>query len=165
VKQFSDYIHGHPAELREQKNPPWLPEKPLPPAVRVLTPPQWVAERTAEAEQLLWRKTCKECHSLVFAPGQTLPAVPLSAITPRWLPHALFDHEAHRLVQCTACHAAITSQATADVLIPGVETCRECHHTGAQGAESECFECHVYHDWRQRKDIRSRFTMSELVRG
>src|SRR5207245_9730293 len=38
--------------------------KPLPPGFHILTPEQWVTERTAVAEDLLWRKTCKQCHTL-----------------------------------------------------------------------------------------------------
>ncbi|MGC1200058.1 MAG: hypothetical protein WA879_00785, partial [Candidatus Acidiferrales bacterium] len=46
---------------------------------------------------------------------------------------------------------ARTSQETADVLLPGIATCRECHHSGPEGAEDRCFECHTYHDWHKEK--------------
>jgi len=57
--KFQEYIAAHPGELRVSKDPSRdLTGKPLAPDVRVLTPAQWIAERTAEAEKLLWRKTC-----------------------------------------------------------------------------------------------------------
>jgi len=65
VRTFREYIAARPAEVRVQRDPSRdLTGKPLPPAVRNLTPGQWVTERTAEAEDLLWRKTCKQCHTL-----------------------------------------------------------------------------------------------------
>ncbi len=91
---------------------PGLPQKLQPVAVRVLTPQQWVAERVAESEQLLYGKTCKQCHSLSFAPGAVLPVVAKSNITPRWMPHANFNHDRHEMVACTECHAALTSHET-----------------------------------------------------
>src|SRR5262249_37640559 len=69
VKKFQEYITAHPNELRVARDPSRaLTGNPLAPDLRVLTPSQWVAERTADAEQLLWRKTCKQCHALAFAP-------------------------------------------------------------------------------------------------
>jgi len=65
VKKFGDYISAHPEELRVQREPDReISGKPLQPEIRVFTPAQWVAERTAEAEYLLWRKTCVQCHTL-----------------------------------------------------------------------------------------------------
>ncbi len=65
VKKFQDYIAGHPAELQVARDPRRdLTGKPTPPDVRVLSRAQWVAERTRDAEVLLWRKTCKQCHEL-----------------------------------------------------------------------------------------------------
>ena len=70
VAKFQSYIAAHPAEFARGARPSRdLPEKPIPADYRLLTPPQWVAERTAEAEQLLWRKTCKQCHTLIFSDG------------------------------------------------------------------------------------------------
>jgi hypothetical protein len=69
VKQFTSYIASHPNELRELHDPDRdLTGKTLSPRVRILTAPQWVAERTAFAEELLWRKTCKQCHVLAYLP-------------------------------------------------------------------------------------------------
>lgn len=167
VAKLQAYIATHPADLRVPRDPTRdLPEQPIPADFRVLTPQQWVAERTAEAEQLLWRKTCKQCHTLVFSEGAALPKVTPSSITSRYMPHAQFDHSQHGLVDCTSCHAAATtSQQSSDVLLPGIVTCRGCHKPSAEAAESRCFECHTYHDPAQRNPAHSNFSLAELLGG
>jgi hypothetical protein len=165
VAKLQSYIGAHPADLRVPRDPTRdLPEKPIPADYRLLTPRQWVGERATEAEQLLWRKTCKQCHILVFAGDATLPKIAPSNITIRYMPHAKFDHSQHELVACTSCHAAaLTSQQSSDLLLPGVATCRSCHHSGTEAAESRCFECHTYHDPDQRKPTHGNFSLTDLV--
>jgi hypothetical protein len=166
MKKFQDYLAAHPAELRVTASNRNLPRKPMLAAVWTLSPQQWASERVAESEQLLWRKTCKECHSLSFSDGSLLPAVTRSSVTARWFQHAVFDHEQHRMSTCTSCHPrALTSQETVDVLLPGIATCRQCHLPGADAAESRCFECHTYHDWSKEKEVGGKFTLSDLPRG
>jgi hypothetical protein len=164
VAKLQTYIATHPADLRVPRDPNRdLPEKAIPADFRLLTPSQWVAERTAEAERLLWRKTCKECHTLEYRKGAPLPKVAPSNITTRYMPHANFDHSQHGLVDCTSCHTAATSsQQSSDVLLPSIATCRSCHHSGTEAAESRCFECHTYHDPAQRKPAHSNFSLTEL---
>jgi mono/diheme cytochrome c family protein len=165
VAKLQDYIAAHPADLRVPRDPSRdLPEKPIPADYRLLTPPQWVAERATEDEQLLWRKTCKQCHTLLMEEGSALPKIAPSNITRRYMPHANFDHSQHGLVDCASCHAAATtSQQSSDVLLPGIATCRSCHHSGAEAAESRCFECHTYHDPAQRKPAHSNFSVADLL--
>jgi len=164
VAELQAYIAAHPADLRVPRDPSRdLPEEPIPADYRLLTPSQWVAERTAEDEQLLWRKTCKQCHTLFLDEGAALPKIAASNITSRYMPHANFDHAQHGLVDCTSCHAAATnSQQSSDVLLPGITTCQACHHPGTEAAESRCFECHTYHDPAQRKPAHSSFSVAEL---
>jgi hypothetical protein len=166
TQEFRQYITSHPAELRETGPTRDLPQKPLPLPVRVLTPAQWVGERVAEAETLLWGKTCEQCHALGFADHGRLPTVFKSNMTARWFAHANFNHERHEMLKCVECHAgALTSQETADILVPGIQTCEKCHHTGAEAAESRCFECHTYHDWAKEREIKGKLTLSGLGRG
>ena len=68
VAKLQSYIATHPADLRVPRDPSaTYRKKRFPRTIACRRPQQWVAERTAEAEQLLWRKTCKECHTLVFS--------------------------------------------------------------------------------------------------
>jgi hypothetical protein len=164
VAKLQAYIAAHPEELRVPRDPSRdLPEKLMPADYRLLTPSQWIAERAAEDEQLLWRKTCKQCHALVLEEGSALPKIVPSNITSRYMPHANFDHSQHGLLDCASCHAAaLTSQQSSDVLLPGIATCRACHHAGTEAAEARCFECHTYHDPAQRKPAHSNFSLAEL---
>jgi len=167
VKRYTDYITTHPAELRETKSTIALPAKPVPVSPRIYTPQGWVNARVAEAENLLWRKTCEQCHALSSVPPPPpvapapvampaeLPVVAKSNIPVRWFPDARFDHEAHRAWTCETCHAsATTSKETADILVPGEKTCEQCHHAGPDAAEARCFECHTYHDWSKQKRVK-----------
>jgi hypothetical protein len=92
-----------------------------------------------------------------------LPQIAHANITLQWLPHARFDHDAHRGFSCTGCHSsALKSTETSDILIPGIAVCQTCHAPGAGYAESRCFECHTYHDWAKRKEVKPTFTIPAL---
>ena len=166
VKKFQTYIASHPSELRVVREPDrTLTGKPVVPAVRLLTPAQWVAERTAEAEELLWRKTCKQCHRISWAQGTALPEIAKPNIPAQWMLHAKFSHAAHQMLTCTSCHGATTSKETADVLMPRIATCQSCHNQSASSAESRCFLCHTYHDWSKEKPVRGKFRLREITGG
>ena len=197
VRKFSEYIAAHPAAVREIQEPERrLTGEPLLPRTQFLTPAQWVKQRTAVAEELLWGKTCRQCHALNGGQLQDitlgrweaasdqianrgsaagaqlnlaegpLPVIAPAKITLRWLPHAKFDHDAHRSITCASCHVkALSSTETSDVLVPGIENCKTCHAPGPEHAESRCFECHTYHDWSKRKEVKPTFTLPALQKG
>ena len=96
-------------------------------------------------------------------PLVALPKIAAANITLQWLPHSRFDHDAHRGFSCTGCHQnALTSTETSHLLIPGIATCQNCHAPGPDRAESRCFECHSYHDWARRKEVKPTFTLPAL---
>lgn len=159
--KFKEYIARHPEEVRMVDVPRTL-QTPLAPAANAT---EWLSRRVVETKQLLWRKTCRECHTLGFKDAVSLPDVPLAAITSRWMKHALFDHKGHQMIACTECHdRALTSRDTADVLLPGIQTCRSCHHSGPEAAGANCSECHAYHDWSKEKKIDGKYRI-DLNRG
>jgi hypothetical protein len=164
VKKLTEYIAAHPDQIHTVDEPDQrLPTRPAPPIPR--NAQEWIAQRLVDAQLLLWRKACKECHALSYPAGpESLPVVAKSAIATRWLPHANFDHEAHQLLACASCHAkANASRETSDVLIPGIQVCRECHHSGPNAAEARCFECHAYHDWSKEKHVHAAYTIPQLI--
>ncbi|MFZ0640618.1 MAG: hypothetical protein WA020_08865 [Candidatus Acidiferrales bacterium] len=164
--EYQQYVSSHPSALRETFSPPRLPEKPAPVTPPVITRDQWVGEQTAAAENLLWRKTCSECHALTFSAGNSLPAIAPSRITVRWLPSSSFSHDAHRMVSCDSCHSRIaSSQLTSDVNLPSVRTCQECHAQRASAAPAGCSECHTYHDWSQEKIYPGKFSLPDLLKS
>ena len=188
-KKFQEYVSGHPDELRVARDPDRdLTGKMVLPEFRILTPAQWVTEQTDRAEELLWRKTCSQCHAVMYtfveehrtpeetarwraaleskAGGKPLPQIAYALTTVQWMPHAKFDHGAHEGFTCVSCHAkALTSTESSDVLLPGIETCKTCHAPGPEHAESRCFECHTYHDWSKRKEVTPKFALPALRTG
>ena len=187
IAKFSEYIRAHPAELGEARDPkPELARKPTAGNAHAYRSSEWLAARVYDAEQLLWRKTCRQCHALGFrvegtrppvAPWLTMrpadiltapvfPTILWGADAGRRMPHATFDHDAHRGFSCISCHEkAVTSMEASDVLLPGIVICKTCHAPGQKHAESRCFECHTYHDWSERKEVKPTFTLRGLRTG
>jgi hypothetical protein len=165
TKRFAEYIAKHPNEVHVvDPADPRILRPPVPPARDAQ---EWIARRVADAEVLLWRKTCIECHTLNLpadlAATTRLPEVPEARIPSRWMSHASFDHYPHQMLLCAECHpsAAISDQAS-DVMLPGIQTCRQCHHSGTDAADSRCSECHLYHDPAKSKTIDGRMRSSDL---
>lgn len=92
---------------------------------------------------------CTECHLPTRGPTGQADLMPVN-LPDRFLTSGYFDHEAHKKEKCTDCHAADTSKAASDLLIPDLKNCRECH-LGATAAKtrtivpSDCAMCHAYH--------------------
>jgi hypothetical protein len=189
-KKLQEYIAAHPSELRVARDPNRdLAERVIAPESRTLTPAQWVREQSDKAEELLWRKTCSQCHLVGYTfieehrtPEEIarwlrsaldsktgvglLPQIGYPLTTVLWMPHAKFDHDAHRGFTCVSCHAkALTSTESSDILLPGIETCKACHAPGPDHADSRCSECHTYHDWSKRKEVTPKFTLPTLRTG
>jgi len=171
VQQFQDYINQHPEAIRKpQSLNHRIPGMMLLPSATPKNSSEWVQQRVAETEQLLWHETCQKCHQLEFAPGaaaNALPGVKPSVLPARWLPNAIFSHEAHTVVACESCHTyAPASQRSSEILIPSIKTCQSCHNGNpakAGKAENGCFLCHAYHNWKQRTRFHSRYTIEELT--
>lgn len=89
---------------------------------------------------------CGECHIPTHAGGR-LGVMPV--IQPaRFLPHGWFSHADHKQEKCESCHAAKTSKTSADLLLPGIGKCRECHlgeDSRTAKVPSSCVMCHSYH--------------------
>ncbi|MSU23486.1 MAG: hypothetical protein EXS32_06635 [Opitutus sp.] len=88
---------------------------------------------------------CAYCHTVTprenAAPVVTPPRIP-----DRWLLHARFSHAKHGTMACAECHtAAGTSERTSDILIPGIQSCTQCHGPKG-GAAAGCTVCHTYHN-------------------
>ncbi|MHC4408779.1 MAG: cytochrome c3 family protein [Planctomycetota bacterium] len=80
---------------------------------------------------------CLICHTM--QDGKIVaPAIP-----DRWQTKARFDHRPHRNTQCAHCHEMTASEKAADLKLPGIATCRECHSPKA--APATCATCHQYH--------------------
>jgi hypothetical protein len=100
------------------------------------------------AREIVEIRSCVTCHDITLAPntvaGWNIDPVYASS---RWFAMARFDHRKHRQSDCKTCHAATNSSLSTDVLMPGIDTCRECH--GSEKAHdkypSSCILCHQFH--------------------
>ena len=176
VQKYSEYFASHPRALSEVV----APERILPNTVKLPLPvpknrQEWMDQQVMLADTLLFNKGCKLCHVMVAAsPAEgdetetkaPLPTVAKSSIPSRWFTHAEFNHESHRLLTCTACHNRTPeSRQTADILLPGIASCRSCHEDGGaqhDAASGRCSECHSYHDWTKEKPTKGKFTIPQL---
>jgi hypothetical protein len=135
-----------------------------------------IQEKVRVADTFL-RGRCNECHDLPGRPSET-PIVPTN-LRATWFAFARFDHGAHRSSACQDCHkpAAAGHESknyllkdwepggnepfldNADVLIPGIDNCLQCHNSrGVSGpspvaARSDCVECHRYHGGDHRQEL------------
>jgi hypothetical protein len=168
TQKFTEYIAKHPDEVHLADPPdPRILRPPMPPARDAQ---EWIERRIADTKVLLWRKTCVECHTLNFGGNRVesigaapLPSVPEAAIPSRWMKHSFFNHTSHQMLICAECHTrAAVSEKASDVMIPGIDTCRECHHSGSDAAESRCFECHLYHDRTESKVVDGTLKISAM---
>jgi predicted CXXCH cytochrome family protein len=113
------------------------------------------ARRTADVQ--FSRQGCVTCHDVRQAPAadsagqwQVLPV----KLNSDWYISARFDHKSH-LTQaelsgddlCLTCHAAPDSKVSADILMPPLAQCTQCH--GDQAVDNRvplnCVACHGYH--------------------
>jgi predicted CXXCH cytochrome family protein len=166
TERFREYIRRHPQELAQAPAPArLLPARAVAARAAARTPEQWVQQRVAEAEALLFQKSCKHCHEVEFGgASDSLAKVADPQVPARWFQRAIFDHQPHRMLDCDSCHNASESGQGKDLLIPGIANCQSCHR-GTEAAEDRCFECHQYHPWGQQKHVKGRFRIEELTSG
>ncbi len=177
-KRLEDYIKDNPKDLEPSggggpgpRRPPGQPA----PKPKTLTPEEWVEKKLASWRDSVGNKIvddllhaeakggCAKCHKLE-GPEDAQSIAP-TKVPARWFANGQFHHEKHRVVACAECHPkASGSSVTTDVLLPGVESCRNCHKSG--GASSNCTLCHLYHDrGSERRDMNGRVPRFELAPG
>ncbi len=94
---------------------------------------------------------CLKCHDNADPAERVgLPEMTPVRLTQIYFPKAQFSHAPHMTANlpCVSCHRAETSSDSADVLMPSITQCRECHddRPGKTAIASDCLTCHVYHD-------------------
>jgi hypothetical protein len=95
---------------------------------------------------------CALCHELVDTGHREVPwkILPVRR-TAKWHSSAEFPHFRHTTIKCGDCHSKGRSKEAADLSIPGIAKCRECHAgpAGSQGKLStDCADCHSFHRHR-----------------
>jgi Zn-finger protein len=98
------------------------------------------------ASDLFERRACVDCHSVTRVDKGGEPAWKIAPVklVSNWMPGAEFDHTLHgtSLTPCSTCHKAETSKQASNVLMPPIETCRDCHR-GTMA--TDCVDCHGFH--------------------
>lgn len=80
------------------------------PSMQTLSPTQWVSQHTLVAEELLWKKTCAQCHTVT---GASLQETRIG----RWSPSA--DNKQRRIINSTnssATNPAISTSAFPEIV-------------------------------------------------
>lgn len=136
-----------------------VPEKTAPAVVRrrpgtSLSEPErqealdWSVSRAIQAASYIFSASqCGTCHIVVKGAKPDDWTVRPVRMTERWQPKSIFSHVKHHDMECADCHAADESLASTDVLLPKIETCRNCHGGGESTAlvPSGCIMCHGFH--------------------
>jgi hypothetical protein len=171
VQKYKDYFATHPGALAETVSPDRISSAAIQSKTTKITlsvphnRQEWIDQQVILADRLLFDKGCKLCHVMIEGNGP-LPMVAKPSIPTRWFLHAEFSHDSHRLLTCTACHdRAPESRQTADILLPGIASCRSCHEDGGprhDAASGRCSECHAYHDWTKEQPTKGKFTIPQL---
>jgi predicted CXXCH cytochrome family protein len=107
----------------------------------------WAARRANDAMGIIFdeKRGCAYCHVTDRSNGSfTVAPVVLRS---RFLPHAQFDHARHLALDCAQCHDSRHSETSADVLLPGIESCVTCHgnERASLKTRSTCTSCHIFH--------------------
>ncbi len=111
----------------------------------------WARDKSRQVgERLFNGGTCSVCHATGPGPSIEEPwKVAPVRVAGTWFPKSHFTHRKHTTMACADCHAAETSEASSDLLLPDIANCRQCH-AGEQGGrdrlQSGCIACHGYHE-------------------
>ena len=138
------------------------------------------------AETLLYEgsHSCGECHQFVQGQRHADWRVVTPNVKDVWYEKARFSHAAHRALDCRGCHENAypdgpkPSKASSDVLIPGLDNCKQCHGPGKEGiavgrASGTCVECHAYHEVEKtghgrgspNRDPKERLDVKQFLEG
>jgi hypothetical protein len=137
-------------------------------------------EASLSAGRTSIKQRCEQCHEDQDLTDESIEALRANKVPPlvpeRWLTRGIYDHAAHRKIECAFCHAqaypnnsnaASQLEDSETVMIRGIESCDGCHRSvesefpaslsdanvvkllGGQSnwASDTCTECHRYH-WK-----------------
>ena len=113
----------------------------------------WANSKAEKITQELFEvRVCFECHQIKRGESGAEAAnrwlIAPIAVTRHWLPKARFPHSQHDTYKCASCHDVVGSKKSADIAIPDIKNCRECHGgnvTSKDKAPGTCETCHGFH--------------------
>ena len=104
--------------------------------------------RRALDELFAQLNVCSTCHHVTRtskAPGWDVAPIRFTQV---WMPAARFTHFKHNTMDCDSCHKVADSTSAADIAMPDVEVCQQCHAGGKPvlgKVTSDCATCHKFH--------------------
>jgi len=109
----------------------------------------WARQKSRKvADSLFESRACTVCHTVTRGreAGKPFIVAPVR-VAGVWYPRGEFTHDSHVTMGCGDCHDATPSKSSADLLIPGIGNCRECHagERTKDKVASTCIDCHGYH--------------------
>ena len=110
---------------------------------------RWSQQQGEQAVREVFEgRVCRYCHIVEETGERHMPwSIAPLALDEHALRGARFTHKPHAVASCGDCHGAEMSKSSEDVLLPSIETCRECHGDdgGSEQVSSDCIDCHSYH--------------------
>jgi hypothetical protein len=100
---------------------------------------------------------CASCHNVTDTHNADIAerfVVQPVRLTRDYFPDVRFSHRTHAVqnnkagdAACLSCHAVKTSTSSADLFIPDLPKCLECHseHLATDRVTLQCSSCHTYH--------------------
>jgi predicted CXXCH cytochrome family protein len=117
----------------------------------------WAKNKAEQvSEDLFAKRVCIVCHEVAktmtageMGTRMAWTIAPVHVAT-AWFSKARFDHASHRTgnFKCAGCHDVVTSHSSADIAIPDIGKCRQCHTGSAPAGDkvvSTCVSCHAFH--------------------
>ena len=111
----------------------------------------------AEIENQFKTRGCASCHNVIDTHSEQMPdrfqIVPVR-LTRDYFPDVHFSHRLHALQKdksgdaaCLSCHAVQKSSSSADLFIPDLAKCLQCHSERLETdrVRLQCSNCHSYH--------------------
>ena len=111
----------------------------------------WADAKTASVgREVFSYRLCVSCHQVREAPAGSAAPWQIAPVSQQdhWFTGAAFNHGAHATMSCDSCHEVRRSKTNAEVLMPKIATCRECHAANAASGmqvSSSCITCHAFH--------------------
>ncbi len=116
---------------------------------------RWVQDQSQATLVAMFEKpqgTCATCHTVQVQAGVDGKSagweIGALTFTQHWLPKSNFSHAQHKTAACADCHSAQRSKDSADILIPAIASCRQCHAGNRPDHDkvvSTCESCHGFH--------------------
>lgn len=92
---------------------------------------------------------CALCHEINATQSPEVPwKVAPVRINRDWHAKAVFPHARHGTLECAECHDKADSKSSADISMPPIGKCRECHagvKATANKLKTNCEDCHRFH--------------------